>query len=79
MEEIDCQRAAFKMEQSKIEEEVSTVKFSLTKLTEDILSIQRDMTQMSTSLRSEMAEIENLILNMSANKRGRKQRKHKDA
>jgi hypothetical protein len=41
--------------------------------------MQQDMTKMSTSLRSEMAEIKNLILNMSANKRGRKQRKHKDS
>jgi hypothetical protein len=52
---------------------------SLTKLTEDILGIHRDIMQMSTSLRSEMAEIKNLILNMSADKRGRKQQKHKDA
>jgi hypothetical protein len=52
---------------------------SLTKLTEDILGIHRDMTQMSASLRSEMAKIKNLILNMSAYKIGRKKRKHKDA
>jgi hypothetical protein len=37
------------------------------------------MMQMSTSLLSEMAEIKNIILNMSANKRGRKQRKRKDS
>jgi hypothetical protein len=36
------------------------------------------MTQMSTSLPSEIAEIKKLLLNMSANKRGRKQRSHKD-
>jgi hypothetical protein len=36
------------------------------------------MTQMSTSLRSYIAEIKILVLHMSANKRGRKQRKHKD-
>jgi hypothetical protein len=51
MEEMDREWAAFKIYQSKLEEEVSTVTISLTKLTEDI---------------------------MSANKRGRKQRKHKD-
>jgi hypothetical protein len=32
----------------------------------------------STSLRSEIAEIKNLLLNISASKRGQKQRKHKD-
>jgi hypothetical protein len=35
------------------------------------------MTQMTTSLRSETAEIKNLTINMSANKRGRKQKIHK--
>jgi hypothetical protein len=73
MEEIYFDRSAFKIEQSTPEEEVSTVTCSLTKLTEDILGMRRDMTQMSTILRSEMSEINNLILNKSANKRGRKQ------
>jgi hypothetical protein len=50
---------------------------SLTKLTEETIGIQRDMTQMSTTLGSEIAEIKKLILNMSANKRGRKQKIHK--
>jgi molecular chaperone GrpE (heat shock protein) len=67
------------MEQSKPEEEVSTVACSLTKLTKDILGNRRDMKQMSTSLRSEIAEIKNLFLNMSGNKRGIKQRKNKDS
>jgi chromosome segregation ATPase len=75
MEEIDHKRAAFKIEQSKLEKEVSTVTCSLTRLTEDILGMRRDMTQMSTSIRSEMAQIKNMILNMSTNKRGRKQQK----
>jgi hypothetical protein len=79
MEEIYRDRAAFKIEQSKLEEEVSTVTCSLTKYTEDIVGIRHDMTQMSTSLRSEISEIKNMILNMSANKRGRKQSKHKDS
>jgi hypothetical protein len=70
MEEIYRERAAFKIDQSKLEEEVSTVACSPTKLTEDILGIRRDMTKISTSLLSEIAEIKNLILNMSANKRG---------
>jgi hypothetical protein len=79
MEDIDRERAAFKIEPSKLEEEISTMTFSLTNITAEILGIRRDMTQMSTSHRSEIAEIKNLILNMSANKRGRQQRKHKDA
>jgi uncharacterized membrane-anchored protein YhcB (DUF1043 family) len=79
MEEIDRERAAFKIEQSKLEGKVSTVTCSLTKLMEDILGIRCNMMQMSTSLRSEISEIKNLILNMSAKKKVRKQRKHKDS
>jgi hypothetical protein len=61
MEEIYRELAAFKIEQSKQEEEVSTVTCSLTKLKEDILGICCDTTQISTSLRSEIAEIKNII------------------
>jgi hypothetical protein len=39
MEEIDRERAAFKIEQSKLDKEFSTVTCSLTKLTEDIFGI----------------------------------------
>jgi hypothetical protein len=72
MEDIDREGAAFKIEQSKLEEEFNTVTCSLTKLREDILGIRRNMTQMSTLLRFEIAEIKNLILIliMSTNKRG---------
>jgi hypothetical protein len=72
MEEIDRERADFKIEQSKLEEEVSTVTCSLPEIMEDILGICRDMTQMSKSIRSEIADIKNLISHMSANKRGQK-------
>jgi hypothetical protein len=78
MEEIYLEWAAFKIEQSNLKKEVSTVMCSLTKMTEGILRIRRDMTQIITSLNYEIAEIKNLLLNMSANKRGRKQRIHKD-
>jgi hypothetical protein len=36
------------------------------------------MTQIRTNIRVEIAELKNLLLNMSAYKRGCKQRKHKD-
>jgi uncharacterized membrane-anchored protein YhcB (DUF1043 family) len=78
LEEIDRERAAFNIEQSELEEAVNTIRCSLTKLMEDIISIQQDMTQMSTNLCVEIAKLKNLLLNMSANKQGRKQMKHKD-
>jgi hypothetical protein len=45
---------------------------------EYIIGIQRDMRQMSTNIHMETADLKNLLPNMSANKRVRKQRKHKD-
>jgi hypothetical protein len=77
MEEINRERTALKREQLKLKERISTVTCSMTKLREDILGIRRGMKQMSTSLRSEIAEFKNLILNMSANKKGRSKKKQK--
>jgi hypothetical protein len=45
---------------------------------EDILRIQRDMTQRSTNLRVELAELKSLLLNTTCNKRGRKLRRNTD-
>jgi hypothetical protein len=45
---------------------------------EDMLGIRYDMTQLSTNIDVELAELKNLLLNMSCNNRGRKQRRNKD-
>jgi hypothetical protein len=56
MEEIYHECEAFKIEQSKLEEEVSTLTCSLTQLKEDILGIKWDMMQLITNLQ-ELAEL----------------------
>jgi hypothetical protein len=48
---------------------------SLEKTADDILAVRQYMTNMSARFRSYIADIKQLILNMSANKRGRKQSK----
>jgi hypothetical protein len=78
MEEKYHEHVAFKIEQSKLDEEVSRVNCSLTKMTEDILRIRWDMLQLSTNLWVELAELKSLLLDMTDNKRCHKQRRNKD-
>jgi hypothetical protein len=75
MATIDLEREAFKVDQASINEEVSTMTSSLEKMADDIIAVRQDMTNMSARFRSDIADLKQLILNMSANKRGRKQRK----
>jgi hypothetical protein len=44
-------------------------------MADDIIAVRQDMTNMSARFRSDIAYLKQLILNMTANKRGRKQRK----
>jgi hypothetical protein len=49
---------------------------SLEKMADDIIAVRQDLTNMSARFRSDIADLNQLIiLNMSANKRGRKQSK----
>jgi hypothetical protein len=41
----------------------------------NIIAVRQDMTNTSAKFRSDIADLKQLILNMSANKRGRKQSK----
>jgi hypothetical protein len=75
MDAIDLEREAFKVDQASLKEEVSKMTSSLKKMTDDIIAVRQDMTNMSARFRSDIADLKQLILNMSANKRGRKQSK----
>jgi hypothetical protein len=75
MAAIDLKREAFKVDQANLKEEVSTMISSLEKMTDDIIAVQQDMTNMSERFCSDITDLKQLILNMSANKRGRKQSK----
>jgi hypothetical protein len=74
MAAIDLEREAFKVDQTILKEEVSTMASSLEKMADDIIARQ-DMTNTSARFRSDIADLKQLILNMSTNKRGHKQSK----
>jgi hypothetical protein len=44
-------------------------------MADKIIAVRQDMTNMSARFRSDIADLKQLILNMSANKRGHKKRK----
>jgi hypothetical protein len=72
---IDLEREALKVDQASLKEEVSTMTISLEKMADDIIAVRQAMTNTSARFRSDIAYLKQLILNMSANKRGRKQSK----
>jgi hypothetical protein len=75
MAAIDLEREAFKVDQVSLKEEVITITSSLENMADDIILVRQDMTNMSARFCSDIADLKKLILNMSANKRGRKQSK----
>jgi hypothetical protein len=75
MAAIDLEREAFKVDQARLKEEVSTMTSSLENMAGDIIAVRQDMTNMSARSRSDIADLKGLILNMSSNKRGLKQSK----
>jgi hypothetical protein len=75
MAAIDLEREVFKVDQASLKEEVSTMNSSLKNMADNIIAVRQYMTNMSARFRSDIADLNQLILNMSANKRGRKQSK----
>jgi hypothetical protein len=57
MEEIDNQREAFTMKQQRMDEGISTVTSSVSKLSADILAVRIDMNIMSDKLEKKFNEI----------------------
>jgi hypothetical protein len=57
MEEIDNQREAFTMKQQRMDESISTVTSSVSRLPADILAVQIDMNIMSDKLEKKFNEI----------------------
>jgi hypothetical protein len=78
MAAIDLEREAFKVDQASLNEEVSTMTISLEKMANNIIAVRQDMTKMSARFRSDIADLKQLIIYMSANKRGRKQSKQSE-
>jgi septal ring factor EnvC (AmiA/AmiB activator) len=61
MEEIDNQRDAFTTKQHRMEEKISTVTSSVSKLTADILAVRIDMKKMSDKLKKRFNKIISLL------------------
>jgi hypothetical protein len=75
MAAIDLERAAFKVDQASLKEEVSMMTSSLKNMADEIIAVRQDMKNMSARFRSDVADLKQLILKMPASKRGRKQSK----
>jgi hypothetical protein len=75
MAAIDLEREAFKVDQAGLKEEVTTMTSSLEKMADDIIAVRQDMINMIARFRYNIAYLKQLIINMTANKRGRKQSK----
>jgi hypothetical protein len=66
--EIDKERELYKIEQTKMEDEISTVTNSLSKLGYQMIEMKQDMTALSGSLRTELTEMKQILLGMSSKK-----------
>jgi uncharacterized protein (UPF0335 family) len=65
MDKIYQEIELFKAEHAKLEDEVSSVTNSLSKLGYEIIAIRQDMIKLSITLREELAEFKNILLSMS--------------
>jgi hypothetical protein len=63
--EIDKERELYKIEQTKMEDEISTATNSLSKLGDQMIEMRQDMTALSGRLRTELAEMKQILLGMS--------------
>jgi hypothetical protein len=66
--EIDKERKLYKIEQTKMEDEISTVTNSLSKLGDQMIEMRQDMTSLSGSLRTELEEMKQILVGMSSKK-----------
>jgi hypothetical protein len=66
--EIDKERELYKIEQTKMEDEISTLTNSLSKLGDQMIEMRQDMTALSGSMRTELAEMKQILLGMSSKK-----------
>jgi chromosome segregation ATPase len=81
--EIDKERELYKIDQTKMEDEISTVTKSLSKLGDQMIEMRQDMTALSGSLCTELAEMKQILLGMSSKKtpspRWKKHRRAKES
>jgi hypothetical protein len=63
--EIDKEREIYKIEQTKMEDEISTVTNSLSKLGDQMIQMRQYMTAIIGNMRAELAEMKNILLGMN--------------
>jgi hypothetical protein len=66
--EIDKEGELYKIEQTKMEDEISTVKNSLSKLGYQMIQMLQDMMAFSGNMWAELAEMKNILLGMNNKK-----------
>jgi hypothetical protein len=65
LSEIDKERELYKIEQTKMEDEIGTVTNSISKLGDQMIQMRQDMTALSGNMRAELAEMKNILLGMN--------------
>jgi hypothetical protein len=76
---IDKERELYKIEQTKMEDEISTVTNSLSKLGDQMMEILQYMTALSGSLRTELTEMKQILLGMSKKTPSLRRKTHRRA
>jgi hypothetical protein len=77
--EIDKERELYKIEQTEMEDEISTVTNSLSKLGYQMIEMRQDMTALSGSLRTDLAEMKQILLGMSKKTPSPRRKTHRRA
>jgi hypothetical protein len=75
--EIDKERELYKIEKTKMEDEISTVTNSLSKPGDQMIEMRQDMTAISGSLRTELAEMKQILLGLSKNTPSPRRKTHR--
>jgi hypothetical protein len=77
--EIDKERELYKIEQTKMEDKISTFTNSLSKLGDQMVEMRQDMTALSGSVRTELAEMKQILLGMSKKTPSPRRKTHRRA
>jgi hypothetical protein len=75
--EIDKERELYKIEQTKMEDEISTATNSSSKLGDQMIQIRQDMTVLSGNMRAELSEMKNILLGMNTETSSPRRKTHR--
>jgi hypothetical protein len=77
--DINKERELYRIEQTKMEDEISTVTNSLSKLGDQMIEMRQDMTVLSGSFRTELEEMKQILLGMSKKTPSPRRKTHRRA